>query len=179
MHFYRQPIILFGIVVPILIAAAVVGAGSLLKSKMTASFENKQRNYKTYEQSRIAAMEIESQVVRQRGHLDRWNKQLSEETASSVATTLREISEKLPSKEIQQTAFERPSGNNSGFGSVSAQGSSQIRIAFRGTFRTLQRAFLALETRLPQLQLQEMRIDPSNNQSALLNFQVTYTAWEN
>jgi hypothetical protein len=179
MHFYRQPIILFGVVVPILIAAAVVGAGSLLKSRMTASFENKQRNYKTYEQSRVAAMEIESQVTRQREHLDRWNKQLSEETASAVATTLREISEKLPGKEIQQTAFERPSGNNSGFGAVSAQGSSQIRIAFRGTFRTLQRAFLALETRLPQLQLQELRMDPSNNQSALLNFQVTYTAWEN
>jgi len=179
MHFYRQPIILFGIVVPILIAAAVIGVGSLLKSKMTASFETKQRDYQTYEQSRIAAMEIETQVIRQREHLERWNKQLSEETASAVATTLREISEKLPPKEIQQTAFERPSGNKSGFGSVSAQDSSQIRIAFRGTFRTLQQAFLALETRMPNLQLQELRIDPNNTQSSLLNFQVTYTAWEN
>jgi hypothetical protein len=179
MHFYRQPIILFGIVLPILLAAVVIGVGSLLKSKMTASFENKKRNYQTYEQGRIAALEIESQVTRGRQHIDRWNAHLSQETASAVATNLREISEKLPSKEIQQTAFERPSSGTAGFGSASAQKSSQIRIAFRGTFRTLQRAFLDLETRMPQLQLQDLRMDPSSSQSSLINLQVTYTAWEN
>ena len=178
MHLYRQTITLFGIVLPVVAAAVLVGIGFMLKSKMVASFDNKQRNYKTYEQGRLAGLEIESQVTRQRQHIDRWNKDLSQETASAVTTNLREISEHLPSKEIQQTAFERPSSNG-GFGSVCAQRSSQIRIAFRGTFRTMQRAFLELETRMPQLQLQEFRIDPSSSQSTLLNYQVTYTAWEN
>ncbi len=178
MHYYRQPIILLGIVVPVLIAAVVVGTGSFMKSKMTASFENKRKNYAGYVQSRVAAQEIESAVIREREHLNRWNEQLSQETASAVATNLREIIETLPSKEIQQTAFERPSGSG-GFGSVAAQNSSQIRIAFRGTFRTLQRALLQLESRMPQLQLQELRLDPSGNNASLLNFQVTYTAWEN
>ena len=178
MHYYRQPIILFGIVVPILLAAAVVGGGTMVKSKMVASFADKESKYRTYKQGRIGALEIENQIATQRPHLDRWKEQLSEETASAVATNLREISEKLPSKEIQQTAFERPSGSG-GLGSASAQNSSQIRIAFRGTFRTLQQAFLQLETRMPQLQLQEFRMDPNSNQSSLLNFQVTYTAWEN
>jgi hypothetical protein len=95
-----------------------------------------------------------------------------------VTTNIREITEHLPAKEIQQTAFE-PTNTKGGFGAVSAQPSSQLRIAFRGTYRTMQRAFLELETRMPQLQLQEMRIDPSSNQSSLLNFQVSYTAWEN
>lgn len=178
MHLYRQTIILFGIAIPVLLAAAIVGGGFLLKTRMVSSAENKQTNYKTYEQGRLAGLEIEAQVTRQRPHLDRWNEQLSQETASAVATNLREIIERLPSKEIQQTAFERPN-TNGGLGNVAAQSSSQIRIAFRGTFRTLQRAFLELETRMPQLQLQELRIDPSSNQSALMNFQVTYTAWEN
>jgi hypothetical protein len=178
MHLYRQPIILFGIVVPILVAAAIVAVGSMLKSKMTASFNNKQSTYKTYEQSRLAGLEIESQVTRQRQHLERWNEQISQETASAVANNLREISTRLPAKEFQQTAFERPSGSG-GFGSASAQKSSQLRIAFRGTFRTMQRAFLELETRMPRIQLQDLKIDPSSNQSSLLNFQVTYTAWEN
>lgn len=178
MNLYRQSIILFGIVVPILIAAAVAGVGFMLKSKMTASYSNKERNYKTYEQGRMAALEIESGVVRGRPHLDRWNKMLSQETASSAANALREISDKLPAKEIQQTAFERPSGKGA-FGAASAQNSSQLRIAFRGTFRTLQRAFLELETRMPQLQLQDLRIDPSNTNASQINLQVTYTAWEN
>lgn len=178
MHHYRQTITLFGIVLPVIAAAALIGVGFMLKSKMVASFENKQRNHKTFQQGRLAELEIEEQVTRQRPHVDRWTAQLSQETASAVTTNLREISEHLPSKEIQQTAFERPSAT-SGFGAVSAQGSSQIRIAFRGTYRTMQRAFLELETRMPQLMLEELRIDPSVTQSSLLNIQVTYTAWEN
>lgn len=178
MHLYRQTIFLFGIVAPVVATAVLVGACYLVKSKMVASFDNKQRNYKTYETSRLAGLTIEAQVTRQRQHMERWNSQLSQETASAVTTNLREISEHLPSKEIQQTAFERPSGKG-GFGTTSAQNSSQVRIAFRGTFRTIQRAFLELETRMPRLQLQDLKIDPSSSQSALLNFQVTYTAWEN
>lgn len=178
MHYYRQTIILFGVVVPIVIAAAVVGAGSLIKSKMTDSFTAKENNFKGYEQGRIAALDIEGQVIRERQHLARWNSQLSEETASAVATNMREIGDGLPSKEIQQTSFERPS-TNGGFGSASAHNSSQIRMAFRGTFRTLQRAFLALETRMPQLQLQEFHMEANTTQSSMLNLQVTYTAWEN
>ncbi len=178
MHLYRQTIVLFGIVVPIAIAAIIVGIGFTLKGRMATSFNNKQANYKTYEQGRLAGLEIEAQVTRQRQHLDRWNERLSQETASAVAANLRAIIEDLPGKEIQQTAFERPSASG-GFGSVAAQNSSQIRIAFRGTFRTLQRAFLGLETRMPQLQLQELRMDPVANQTSLMNFQVTYTAWEN
>lgn len=178
MNLYRQTIILFGLVIPILGAAAVVGIGSMIKSKMAASFVNKQKTYKTFDQNRLAGLEIESMVGRQRPHLDRWNELLSQEMASAVGTNLREISAHLPTKEFQQTAFERPS-TVGGLGSVSAQKSSQLRIAFRGTYRTMQRAFLELETRMPHLQLQDLKIDPASNQSSLMNFQVTYTAWEN
>lgn len=178
MYLYRQTIVLFGIVAPMVAAAAVIGISFMLKSRMVSSFNNKQSNYKTYEQGRIAGLEIEAQVTRQRQHLDRWSENLAQETASAVATNLRSVIEDLPSKEIQQTAFERPSGS-AGFGTVAAQKSSQVRISFRGTYRTLQRAFLELETRMPQLQLQELRMDPVANQTSLMNFQVAYTAWEN
>lgn len=180
MHLYRKTIILFGVALPIVCAAAIVGIGSILKSKMTVSFDHKQRTYKAYEQSRLAGLDIEAKVNSEREHLERWNEQLAMETASAVANNLREISdsESFPSKEIQQTAFERPTGST-GFGAASAQNSSQIRIAFRGTFRTMQRAFLELETRMPQLQMQDFKIDPVSSHASLMNFQVSYTAWEN
>jgi hypothetical protein len=177
MHIYRQPIVIFGIVVPIVVAAVVVGLCYMMKAKMVASYDNKQKNYKTYEAGRLAGLEIESQVSRQHQHMERWSSQLSEETASTVTTRLREIAEHLPKKEYQLTAFD-PSSTKLGFGLTSAQKSTQLKIAFRGSFRTMQRAFLELETRMPQLQLQELRIDPTS-QSSLLNFQVAYTAWEN
>ncbi|GAA5131401.1 hypothetical protein JIN84_06680 [Luteolibacter yonseiensis] len=178
MNLYRQSIAFFGIALPLVAAFAVVGLCYHLKTRVVRSYENKMTNYKTYEMGRLAGLEIEGQVTRQRSHIDRWTKQLAEETASTLTTQLREITETLPNKEIQQTAFE-PTKAKAGFGAVSAQNSSQIRIAFRGTFRTMQKAFLELETRMPQLQLQELRIEPNATQSSLLNFQVSYTAWEN
>lgn len=178
MNLYRQTIILFGIAAPVFVTAALVGLCFILKSNMITSFDTKMKSFKDYEISRVAGLEIEAKVTRERENVERWNAQLAQETASAVTTNLREITEHLPSKEIQQTAFERPNSNN-GFGAVAAQSSSPIRIAFRGTFRTMQQAFLELESRMPRLQLQELRIDPSASQSTLLNFQVTYTAWEN
>jgi hypothetical protein len=178
MHLYRQPIIIFGAVLPILGAIALVATGSMLTSKMSASFNNKQNAYQAYEQSLKASRDIEAEVIRQRKHLERWNAELSAETASAVTGNLREIAETLPNKEFQQTGFERPAGS-SGFGTASAQKSSQVRIGFRGTYRTLQRAFLDLETRMPQLQMQEMKMEPMSSSTSLMNVQVTYTAWEN
>jgi hypothetical protein len=177
MHLYRQSIILFGIVLPIIIAAVLIGGGFFAKSKIVKSFADKESNFRIYKQGNMDARGIEEQIISQRSHMVRWSEQLSGETASMVASNLREISDKLPSKEIQQTSFERPSSGG-GFGAASAQNSSQIRIAFRGTFRTLQDAFLQLETRMPQLQLHELRLEPNPTQSSLLNAQVTFTAWE-
>lgn len=178
MHLYRQPIILFGIVLPIVAAAVVVGLGSMAKGRMEASFEKKESSYKAFQMSRRQSLDVEAEVVRQKDHVQRWENLLAQEPASTVTTCLREISEHLPKKEFQQTAFD-PSNSKGGFGISTAQKSSQIRVAFRGSFRTMQRAFLELETRMPQLQLQDLKIDPSSTQSSLLNFQVTYTAWEN
>jgi hypothetical protein len=176
---YKQSIILFAIVVPALIAALVIGTCAYVRGKITTSFATKSQYYSGHEQSRLGALEIEAQLSRQRLASERWEELLGQETFSLVTTNLREIAESLPPKEFQQTAFERLT-QAGGLGSVSAQKSSGLKFNFRGTFRTVQQAFLELETQMPNLQLQELRIDPnSNTGSSLLNFQVTYTAWEN
>jgi hypothetical protein len=175
---YKQPIIIFGIVIPCLIAAILVGACAYVRAKVTGSLEEKVQYYHGYETNRMGALAIEAQLSQQRADLDRWNQLTSKETFSLVTTNLRAIGEKLPPKEFQQTAFERLS-QSGGFGSISAQKSSGLKFNFRGTYRTVQKAFLELETRMPNLQLQELKLDPSNSgDSSLLNFQVVYTAWE-
>ncbi len=127
----------------------------------------------------MGALEIEAQLSRQREASAQWQELVGQETFSLVTTNLRAIGERLPPKEFQQTAFERL-GQAGAIGGVSAQKSSGLKFNFRGTFRTVQRAFLELETQMPNLQLQELRIDPSTTSgSPLLNFQVVYTAWEN
>jgi hypothetical protein len=175
--FYRQSIVLFGFVLPFVVCAAVVGGGFAIKAKASASFLEKQALYKNAETNRIGALGLEAQVSKKRPHVERWTSQLQKETASSISSHLKEIGDMLPAKEYQRTSVEYPTGST-GFASASAQNSSQVKLAFRGTFRSVQQAFIELETRMPQLQLQELKIDPSSSSASTLNFQVTYTAWE-
>lgn len=179
MNFYRQSIILFGVVVPTIVALAVVSVGYLIKTKMTASYEIKKANYKTHHQARSESTLVEQIVLKQRPHLERWNELLGKEIASEMGINIREITASLPNKEIQQTAFDPSGAASGGIGSASAQNSSQIRMGFRGTFRTLQRAFLELETRMPQLQLESISLQPVSTSGFLLTAQITYTAWQN
>ena len=157
MNFYRQSIALFGIAMPAFAAALLIGLGFVAKSQIVASFKNKQGLFKTYQADFNKAQDEETAIIRQRDHVARWNAMLAEESSSAVNNHLRTIAGILPPKEFQKTAFERTAGSG-GFGTTSAQPSSQLKIIFRGTFRTMQRAFLELETRMPQLQLQEMVI---------------------
>jgi hypothetical protein len=174
---YKQSIIIFGIVLPLIGLTALVSACFFIKSKMEASFETKVGEHKTSLQGRTAAMELESRIKPQREHLERWKVELAKETSSTLRTHLKSISDQLPSREFQETGFD-PISSGSSFAAASQQKSSQFRMGFRGTFRSAQKAMLELETRMPQLTLQELKVAPSD-QSTLLNFQVTYTAWEN
>lgn len=175
--FYKPSIILFGFVLPFAVCAGVGGAAFAMKSKAAASFEAKRSQYKNYEVNRMAAMNLEKEISQKHEHTSRWDAMLEKETGSELSSHLRQIGEIVPSKEFQLTAQER-SNTRTGFGSASAQKSSQFRMSFRGTFRSLQRAFLELETRMPQLQLDDIKIDPGSNAPNTLNVSVSYTAWE-
>ena len=175
--FYRQSIVIFGFALPAAICATIVGGGLFLKTKATASFEEKLALYKASEQNRLGSQVIEKDVSKKREHGDRWTAQLERETANSITSCLKEIADRLPPKEFQQTAVEYPAGEGV-MGTATAQKSSQVKLAFRGTYRSVQKAFLELETLMPQLQLQELKIDPSQSSTSTMNFAVTYTSWE-
>lgn len=176
MKIYRNAIALFGFVIPTVITAALVGTAFVAKSKIAGSFDEKLGNYRSFEQNRKAALALEAAISKKRAVSSHWEELLARETASAVSSNLNEIEEHLPSKEFKKAAQDFPPARG-GFAAVSAQKSSQVRLAFRATFRSMQRAFLELESRMPQLQLQELRINPSNSSNSL-NFDVVYTAWE-
>lgn len=155
----------------------MIGGVFFLKKTMTEKFTVRSDEYMAYIRSRNMAMQVEGKIAKQRPHLERWKTELSQETTSAFRTNLKAIAEKLPSKEFQETSF-NPIPGRGGFGTASAQKSSQLSLGVRGTFRSVQRALLELEARMPQLQLQEIKIEPST-QNNLLNFQISYTAWEN
>lgn len=177
MH-YRQSILFFGLVLPLILAVALAGGAFYARQSVGTSFALKEKQFKSYQQNQAGTESLEAELASKRDSVKRWKTLLSEETKSQVNNHVRKLQEALPSKEFQQTSTNYPPSIG-GFGSVSAQRSSQIRLGFRGTYRALQRALLELETRMPQLQLQEIRIDATSTQASLNNVDVTYTAWEN
>jgi hypothetical protein len=176
MH-YRQPILLFGLILPLLACGAVAGGLLYIHKNMAASFASTQKQYQAAQLSKRNAEAADKQVSAKRAFYTEWQKLLAKETKSEVSNHLRKIQDSLPAKEFQQTSADSLTGAG-GFASASTQKSSQLRLGFRGTYRALQRAFLELETRMPQLQLQEFRMDANTNQTSLSNVDVTYTAWE-
>ena len=177
MNHYRNSVILFGIAAPALVAALVIGLCIHGGQRIRTSLADKVEHFAEAEQTRRAVAHAEAEIAPELENLARWDNRLTQDTSSTVTGHLREIAERLPEGEFQQTSFERPEGS-AGFGAASAQKSSHIRLSFRGTYRSLQRAFLELETLMPQLLLQEIRISPHPNQPSMLNVQLAYTAWE-
>lgn len=176
MNLYRQSIALFGFALPFVLCLVVIGTAVMTKSKIAASFDSKQSQFQGFKTNRIQALALEAEIDNKRDSFAQWESLLGKETASSVTSNIRQIEDKLPSKEFQLTEQESPTGRG-GFAAASAQNAAQVRLGFRATFRSMQRALLELETRMPQLQLQELRMDPSASSNSL-NFGITYTAWE-
>lgn len=175
---YKQPIIIFGILIPLVIAGAMFGIGSAVRGKFVTSYEEKARQYKGHQANKMFARETETQIIRQRATFEQWSKILEQDSFALLRTNLRTIGDKLPPKEFQQPLPERLN-NKLGFGTASAQNSTAVRFNLRGTYRTIQKALLELETRMPNLQLQDLRMDPNtSSDTSLLSVQVTYTAWE-
>jgi len=175
MNHFRQSIIFFGFVLPI-IAVAVVGGGlAFLRNKVAENYNNKAALCKSYNANLNRAEQIEANIAEKRHHIANWSEALHQEAVSTVSAHLREISKKLPPKEFQQAAFDP--GKARGIGSASAQQAISLNLSYRATFRAMQRAMLELESRMPQLQLNELSVNRSPR-SNILNFQLTYTVWE-
>jgi hypothetical protein len=175
--YYRDPIILFGFALPAVVFAAVLGGGYLLLQNCSDYLGRQQTQFRAYEVNLRGMRQLEQQLGKKKDHLGRWNDLLSADTGTAFSANLRSISDSIPGEEFSQTSLEQMR-TGAGFASASAQNSSQVHLSTRGTFRATQKAMLQMETKMPQLQLQELKIDVSATSSSALNFQFGYTAWE-
>tara|TARA_B100000029_G_scaffold415490_1_gene419306 strand:- start:23 stop:559 length:537 start_codon:yes stop_codon:yes gene_type:complete len=173
---YKESVIVFGLVVPVLVVVVGLGMGIHFRGKLESTYEarrNHHRTYKTVEKERGA---LEEKIQSQAPHMHRWMSLFEQPAASSVNTFFREFQKEFDSTHFQQTAF-RPTSTAGGIGGASKQPSIQLNFAFRGTFRALQTAFLELETRMPQLQVDSIKLSRASNQN-VLNANVVYTTWQ-
>ena len=175
--YYKESVFFFGVIIPLLVVVSVFVIMLRYKGKLEDSYRLKKSAYVEIQKIEKQRLALESKVATQDPHMKRWMALFDKPTASSVNGFLTQVQKKFAGEEFQQIAFRR--GNSSGgIGGASAQPSIQIQLGFRGTYSALQNAFVELETSMPQLQLDSMKVTPNVNRK-VLNADLVYTAWQN
>ena len=175
--YFKQPVLIFGVAVPVLLIVVLMGAGVHLRGKLEQTYKVRRAQYVQHKRVQEQREALEAKIRAQDPHMKRWMALFEKPTASNVNSLLGETQKKFEGQEFQQTAFRRTSSSGA-IGGASKQASIQIQLAFRGTYRALQNAFLELETRMPQLQLDSIKLTMHPN-NRVLNADVNYTAWQN
>lgn len=174
--YYKQPIVVFGLAAPLLLIAVAFGGILHFKDKFEKTYEERLSNYTQYRKNEQVREGLESVVMGQKSTLGTWMKLFETPTASRVNSLLGEVQKRFSGDEFQQTSFQRLTSTG-GIGGASTQQSVQLQLKFRGTYRGLQNAFLELETQMPQLQLDMLKLKQETDRN-LLSAELNYTAWE-
>lgn len=174
--FYKQSVLAFGLVAPLLVIAVLFGIAMHYKGDLETTYEQRRTGYAKYKQTQQVREGLEQTVKSQQPLMNKWMDLFETATASKVNGILGDVQKRFPGEEFQQTSFRR-SHSKSGIGGASKQPSVQLDLKFRGTYRGLQNAFLELETHMPHLQLDTMKIKQEQNKN-LLSADLVYTAWQ-
>lgn len=174
--FYKKSVLAFGLVAPLLLIVVLFGVALHYKSDLEIAYEQRRSGYTKFKQTQQVREGLEQTVKSQEQLMDKWMGLFETATASRVNGILSEVQKRFPGEEFQQTSFRR-SHSKSGIGGASKQPSVQLDLKFRGTYRGLQNAFLELETHMPHLQLDTMKIKQEPNRN-VLSADLAYTAWQ-
>jgi len=172
---YRQAILVFGFILPGLAAAATIAGLLYLKGELNTSRTEKRDLFAKNEKTAREILKIEARLTRQRPLAALWAGLLEKETARSLTETFEDLRSKLPETEFKETS--NRSAERGAFSTSPAYPSTEVQLSFRATYRGMQTAFLEIESRLPQLQLQALKIERTQSEPTL-TFQAVYTAWK-
>lgn len=175
---YKDPIVVFGLVLPLVLVLVTLGLGFHFKSKFESTYKERLAKHEDYKRGEVERQALDAKVRSQEPHMNRWMALFDRPADSKVNDFVGEFQKQFDSTQFQHTGFTRSNTATGGIGGASAQSSVQLQLGFRGTYRALQNAFLELETRMPHLQLDSIKLSVSNPDRRLLTAKVTYTAWQ-
>ncbi|NWK54876.1 hypothetical protein HW115_04600 [Verrucomicrobiaceae bacterium N1E253] len=173
---YKQSVTVFGLVLPMLFAVLCAVGLFIGLNYVNKTYQLKNRNY---QQDQVVQREIsllKKQVVSQNETLSEWEALLAAENRRSFTQHWKDVGQTFKPNEFN---MDLPTWQNQSRGLGKAlpdQPASQVKMSFNATFRAMQTALMEIETRLPQLQLDSMKMKPSDN-GKTLNFETTFTLW--
>lgn len=175
---YQTGVLLFGLILPLLVIVFIFGVAVFQKSKLTREFEERKAIYLANQRSDQAAKSLQAQLEGYRAKEVHWSNLLKKSDVGSVTTLLKEISSEYKGGEKFRQKDFKFVNRETGIGASSAQPSITYNISLSGTFQALQESLLSLESQMPNLSLNSIKLQPQADRQ-LLEAELSYSAWIN
>lgn len=174
---YRKAILLHAYVIPLGGALLLAILLLVLPARFRASQEPNVQDYQSFTMIQGQAVATETKLSKSRALSAAWKTALDGEFTKSMNSILASRYEELDDKQLSaESTGGRPEGG-SGLSIQGGQSATRTKLQFRGGFEPMQETLLALETRLPQMQLESLSVAEDDNGDGL-RFEMTYTVWE-
>lgn len=174
---YRKAILFHAYLLPIGGALLLAIILLVVPARFKASQEEKSLDYQALTTLNQQVNAIESRLKDTRDISKAWKESLDGEFVKSMNSLINGRLENLVGKQLEQESTGgRPDGGT-GLSLQGAQPATRTKLQFRGGFEPMQETLLALESKLPQMQLESLGITEDENGDGL-RFEMVYTVWE-
>ncbi|MGJ8725558.1 MAG: hypothetical protein ACSHYB_13450 [Roseibacillus sp.] len=175
---YKNGILVFGAIVPLLLLIVIFGFLSSKKASVVKEYDSRLKVQTANLQAEKAAAGVEAQLQKYKVKKRDWDTLLKSSDVGSVTGLLKDISSKYKAGDkFKQKDFAFVD-RATGIGAASKQNSVTYNISVTGTYQALQESLLSLESRLPNLSLNSIGIKPQDS-GQLLEAEISYSAWIN
>lgn len=174
-NYYKQPVAVFGLAIPLLVVLLLAVGVYYGYSKFDKSYKEKKTVYDKAEKVRLYTLNLQGQVAQNSSELEDWKKMLAIETRGTFVDHWKEAEQKFSGKELTRSPHTW-TNFSPGIGNGVSQPSSQVTMAFSGTYRAMQASLMEVESKLPQMQLDSMTMTPDEG-AGRINFVTKFTIW--
>lgn len=175
---YKNGILLFGAVAPLVIILVVFGVLASQKLRIAKEYKKREAVTVANQRNEQTAIGVKAQLATYKDRKTQWNTLLKRSDVGSVTGLLKEISSGYRGGEkFRQNDFKFVN-RETGIGAASKQPSVTYNISLSGTFQAIQESLLSLESKMPNLSLNSIELSPQP-EGQLLQAELSYSAWIN
>ncbi|MDP0492000.1 MAG: hypothetical protein Q7Q71_13200 [Verrucomicrobiota bacterium JB023] len=170
-------IVAFGVVLPLLLLLVLAFVILAQNRRVEKTFVEREGNFKRYQMEERQVKMLQTELETYRAHQEEWKLSLEEATIPTVSGLIERIANTYDEEELTKTKFNFI-GRETGIASASSQPSVSFDLGYQGTFSAIQKSLLQLETEIPHLLLNKMKIQPDVSKGNL-NVDLSYSLWSN
>ncbi len=174
-EYYKKSVAVFGMAIPMLLMAVIAGVGLYMSSVVTADYKVKKKAYDLAQKTLMETMELQGKVNENASYLAAWDHLMATETRGSFLEHWKTAEKKFSGKELTKSSHNW-TNYSEGIGRGVSQPASQVNMSFTATFRAMQLSLMEMESKLPNMQLDSIKMTADNSGNAI-NFNTTFTVW--